>query len=137
MPQKNPVPFKVLQVLTEPDPTPAKFLIVLDSASDPERHGLVALSRFRIRFFEIKHLYLCYRALQQTDARLRNAPWPQFDWQDIHAMGSFLSFGVAWYDQDFYNSLKNTDHAEAQADMFGTFQLHVDDIWAEHLELCD
>jgi hypothetical protein len=137
MPETNPDPLRILQLLAGPDPIPGRFPIRLDENSEPERDGLAAFSRFRIRFFEIKQLYLCYKALRQTDERLRNAPAAPFDWQDIHAMSGILKFGLAWFDREFFNSLKNADPTEAHAEMATAFQLHPVDIRAEHWEFHD
>jgi hypothetical protein len=88
--------------------------VLIGEDDDPARRGtkrLVARSECRFDCNDDETLDRCIEALRQSDENLRKRPRQAafYDWQSMLLArrsdgGGVLTFGVAWYDEDFFDA---------------------------------
>jgi hypothetical protein len=68
-----------------------------------------AVTEIEIEFDNERDLRNCVRMLRWSDERLRARPDQMilWDWRMTYREGMKISFGVAWYDQDFFERRKD------------------------------
>lgn len=110
--------------------------LLLEGEEDGRRGDkkMVAFSRCSISFDDESSLQACVKALEASDIALRNRPEELmlWDWQITTRSGMTITFGVSWYDHDFYHSrreaFKDARHLEQYADFGAT----IDDFTVQH-----
>lgn len=92
--------------------------------ANPSPRTVYARTEVKITFTNERDLRQCVRLLRWSDERLRARPDQRilWDWQRTFRDGMTISFGVNWYNQDFFEARKdafaNPEHRGYYA-MFG------------------
>ncbi|UES60230.1 hypothetical protein GFK91_31440 (plasmid) [Roseibium aggregatum] len=80
------------------------------------------------RFFEI---------IKESDRRLSEIPDKEvmYEWVKVRRKGLSIRFGVAWYDQQFFNARKDAYLSNEHSSMFKEFHITSDDLKITHTQL--
>lgn len=89
-------------------------LVLLGEAERRGDRNVIAESRVEIAVSTDEALDRCLEALRASDERLAAQPDRKYDWQmtwverDSTKSGGTVAFGVAWYDEDFFEAKRDT-----------------------------
>lgn len=99
---------------TLPDKHVTRELVLLGESERRGDRNIVAESRVEIVVSSDEALERCLAALQASDERLAAQSDRKYDWQrtwierDTRKSGGTVAFGVAWYDESFFEEKKDT-----------------------------
>ncbi|MFE7430743.1 hypothetical protein [Streptomyces sp. NPDC057545] len=99
---------------TLPDKHVTRELVLPGESGRRGGRTVIAESRVEIAVSSDEALDRCIAALRASDERLAAQPDRKYDWQSTwlerHATkpGGTVAFGVAWYDEAFFDEKKNT-----------------------------
>jgi hypothetical protein len=93
-----------------------------------------AVTRVEIAFDNERDLRSCVRMLRWSDDRLRARPDQMilWDWQRTFREGMKIHFGVAWYDQAFFERRKDAFKEPAHVGYYSLFGATADRFSMEH-----
>ncbi|MFB6534865.1 hypothetical protein ACFCY8_21235 [Streptomyces noursei] len=101
---------------TLPDKRVTRELVLLGESA-PGRRGdrtVIAESRVEIAISSNEALDRCISALRASDERLAAQPDSKYEWtltwvqREDSKPGGTVAFGVAWYDEEFFQEKKHT-----------------------------
>jgi hypothetical protein len=97
----------------------------------------VAITRAEIAFDSEEDLKKSLEIIKDSDARLSKVPDSEvmYDWQIVRRKGLTVRFGVAWYDQDFFQKRKDAYQSSVHQGIFKQFGVPSQSIRFEHVPL--
>lgn len=114
--------------------------LVLWGEETPGRRGgrtVVAESHCDFTLEDDAAVDRCIAALRASDEKLAKNPASRYDWQRTWLQrhedgGGTISFGVAWYDEEFFNDKKNVFMERMHDAIFGKIGISADAVHVSH-----
>lgn len=96
-----------------------------------------AQTKARITFSNERDLRQCVRLLRWSDERLRLRPEQLvlWEWSSSFREGMTISFGVNWYDKEFFETRKDVFKNPEHRGYYAMFGASADDFELEHVVL--
>jgi hypothetical protein len=93
-----------------------------------------AITEIEIEFDNERDLRNCVRMLRWSDERLRARPDQMilWDWRMTYREGMKISFGVAWYEQDFFERRKDAFREPRHAGYYSMFGATAESFKVQH-----
>lgn len=112
-------------------------VLVGEEQRRPKSLTRVAITRAEIEFGSEDDFTRFLKIITASDERLRKISDDEvmYDWQQIRRKGMVVRFGVAWYDDEFYQSRKDAYLSELHSRVFAQFAVAPNAIRIEHIPL--
>jgi hypothetical protein len=104
-----------------------------EGANDIPR-SCYARTKVKITFNNERDLRQCVRLLRWSDQRLLGRPDQRilWDWERIFKEGITISFGVNWYNKEFFDARKDAIRDQEHQDYFSIFGASANDFEVTH-----
>ena len=114
--------------------------LVLWGEEAPERRGdrtIVAQSQCDFTLDDDVAVERCIAELRSSDEKLAKNPNSKYDWQRTWLQrreggGGTISFGVAWYDQEYFDTKKNVFLGRMHDAIFSKIGVSADAVHVSH-----
>lgn len=109
-------------------------LLLEGEAAESNKKPILATTLCSIGFSSETDLKRCVEALRASDIALRNRPEEKmlWNWTITTRAGMTISFGVAWYDMDFYRERKNAFKDARHLEQYAKFGATIEDFEVRH-----
>ena len=114
-----------------------KSILPGEESRRPKSLQRVAITRAEITFDIEEQLKKFLEVIKESDERLSKVPDSEamYDWQEIRQKGLTVRFGVAWYDEDFYQKRKDAYQSSQHQGIFKQFGANPQNMRIEHIPL--
>lgn len=110
--------------------------MILDAAEHPDAHNKKphAVTEIKITFKDEDNLRKCVRLLRWSDERLRERPdlLIRWAWNNTYREGMVISFGVTWFDEEFFNKRKDAFKEARHQSFYAKFGADASDFEMHH-----
>ena len=114
-----------------------EIILAGEEVRRPSSLKRVAITRAEVTFSSEENFIKFLEIIKETDQRLSKIPDIQvmYDWQLLRRKGLTVRFGVAWYDEEFYQTKMNAHLSELHSRVFSQFGVTKNEIRIEHIPL--